>query len=272
MTSIHHATAQVNCARAGHVNRVFPAKIAKPESIENKRIFEQTKPDSRCGVDVASGTAEDLQFSTLLIKAQETERCRIAHELHDQIGQALSAVKINLGAIQKYPCELTPRLADSLEILDSILQRVRDLSFDLRPTLLDDIGLEAALRWFGDRQAQRAGFHIRFALDPPSVRLCSDAELACFRIAQEALTNIMRHARAKHVVISLRQEGTVTCLQIQDDGVGFDVHNRDTHLAPGATFGLLGMQERVRLIGGRLQIESVAGQGTSVCAFFSHGV
>src|SRR5262249_8826985 len=149
-----------------------------------------------------------------------------------------------------------------------LLQQVRALSLDLRPSMLDDLGLAPALRWYLNRQAERAGFVVRFVAEPSEMRYPSEIETTCFRIAQESVTNIVRHAQAQLVLVKLEQSATELCLLIRDDGVGFDVGAARTRARRGASLGLLGMQERALLIGGQITIESGLGRGTEVCARF----
>jgi signal transduction histidine kinase len=203
-------------------------------------------------------------LSQRLLEAQETERRSLARELHDQIGQALTAVKINLQATQRKTDPATStRLAESVTIVERALQTVRNMSLELRPSLLDDLGLVSALRWYVDRQAQRAGFGAHFS-GAVSTPLAPHLETICFRVAQEALTNVVRHARAKEVTVTVRQEGPEVELVIADDGCGFDVAAAYEVTPEGASLGLIGMQERATLGNGRLQINSIRGQGTTV--------
>jgi len=208
---------------------------------------------------------EVLQIlSRQLLEAQENERRHLARELHDEIGQALTAVKINLQAAQRTPEALVSYLEDSISIADRTLQQVRTLSLDLRPALLDDLGLVVALRWYVDRQAQRTGFTAQFVADALKTRPRPDIETACFRVAQEALTNVVRHARAQQVRVELHQRDTELHLLIRDDGKGFDVRTAQERAAQGASMGLLGMQERVWLVGGQIAIESTPAWGTEI--------
>jgi PAS domain S-box-containing protein len=214
---------------------------------------------------------ERLQtLSNRLLVAQEAERQSVARELHDEVGQVLTAVGANLRALELSPNRTTraERLGDSLKLIDEALSRVRDLSFDLRPSLLDDFGLVPALEWYIDRQAQRSGFKAEFLTQPPEMRVAPALETTCFRVAQIALTNVMRHARAKHARVELRFHKTELELTVWDDGVGFDVGAALERAAQGATLGLLSMQERVRLARGEIEIESTPGQGTIIQARF----
>ncbi|MFN7946288.1 MAG: PAS domain-containing protein [Blastocatellia bacterium] len=209
-------------------------------------------------------------LSQQLIAAQENERRYIARELHDQFGQALTALKINLQTCQRrsLPPELAEQIEDSIRLVDASLQQVRDLSLELRPSLLDDLGLVSALRWYLDRLAQRAGLAAEFiAADLPG-RLPTEIETTCFRIAQEALTNIIRHAGARCVRVELQHLNDQLRLMISDDGRGFDVAATLHRAASGGSLGLSGMQERARFTGGQFEIDSTAGRGTRVRATF----
>jgi PAS domain S-box-containing protein len=209
-------------------------------------------------------------FSQRLIETQEAERRRVARELHDEIGQALTAIKINLQAVQHSAgaSPLAPQLNESTGLVDHALQQVRDLSFNLRPSLLDDLGLMAALRWYLDREARRAGLIPEFAADLSEKRLPSELETACFRITQEALTNVVRHAQASRVWVELRQRGAELSLVIRDDGIGFDVSAVRRRRSSDMNLGLQGMQERALILGGRLEIQAAPGGGTEIHAWF----
>ncbi len=217
-------------------------------------------------------TSDRLQrLSRKLLEIQETERRRIARELHDEIGQALTATKINLQALQRYsdPVLISKRLGDAVGIVDRLLKQVRDMSLDLRPPLLDDLGLSPALKWYVEQQAQRAGLDIRLVVEEESVpRLDPAIETACFRVAQEALNNVLRHARATTATVELRVVADQLCLIVRDDGVGLDLSAVQQRAERGASLGWLGMQERVALTGGELQCDSSPGQGTQLSARF----
>ncbi|HQT91699.1 MAG TPA: histidine kinase, partial [Candidatus Kryptobacter bacterium] len=206
------------------------------------------------------------KLSHRLLEAQETERRNIARELHDEIGQILTATKIDLQVARRNPLpeHLALRLDENIKMLDTCLQRVRDLSLDLRPAVLDDLGLEAALSWQLERFRQRAGFDGRITTGNIPKRLKPELETACFRIAQEAMTNITKHASAKSVKIDVAVSGDELIMRIEDDGRGFDAARALTDAVRGKSFGLLGMQERVALLGGQLDINSAKGEGTVV--------
>ena len=210
--------------------------------------------------------AERLQvLSRRVVEVQEEERRHLARELHDEIGQALTAIGINLEVIGR-SCspEDRPRIEDCLGIVHQAIDQVHGLALDLRPSILDDLGLAATLRWLVDRQAQRAGFVGHFIDQSSGTPLHPDLATTCFRVVQEALTNVVRHARARQVWVELQQGDAEVRLIIRDDGVGFDPGIARQRSARGASLGLLGIQERIELLGGQLAIESEPGHGTTV--------
>lgn len=203
-----------------------------------------------------------------LIQIQEMERMHLARELHDEIGQALTSIKLNLQTMRRIgdPALLAEPIAESINIVDRTLQQVRTMALDLRPSLLDDLGLVPTLRWHLDRQAQRSSLAIRFSGDHPQGRLPGEIETTCFRVVQEALNNVIRHARATTVTVDLSLVAGRIELSIRDDGEGFNVSGiRNSSLAAGC-LGLLGMEERVHLVGGEMEIHSAASAGTEVVA------
>jgi two-component system sensor histidine kinase UhpB len=202
-----------------------------------------------------------------VLRAQETERRRIARELHDEIGQSLTAIKIQLLAMQHRPAN-EQDIKECIRITDEVLSQVHNLSLDLRPSQLDELGLTAALRWHLDRQMQAANLTPHFSVDSLPDRLQSDVEIACFRVAQEALTNVIRHAGARRVWVDLHRSEDRLILIIRDDGQGFDVSAARERALQGASMGLIGMQERVELVGGQLRLNSAPGQGTEIHAVF----
>ncbi len=211
---------------------------------------------------------EDLQCLSLeLMKAQETERKHVSQELHDELGQALTAMRINFDMLQK---ELPPdstetgreRLAEISMLVDETLAHVRELSHTLRPTMLDEIGLVPTLRWYTDRYAQRLGIEVEFEVTNLEDRLAAEIETTLYRIIQEALTNIARHAQAHRVYLHLVGQESGVSVLIEDDGLGFDVTARLVAGMPGSGMGLFGMRERVTLWDGIFTIQSSPGQGT----------
>ncbi|HEX4629373.1 MAG TPA: PAS domain S-box protein [Chthoniobacterales bacterium] len=209
-------------------------------------------------------------LSRRFFKVQEDEKRHLARELHDEMAQSLAAAKINLQSASRTEGHgaIAKNIQDSITIIDGLFQQVRLLSINLRSSLLDDLGLVPALRSHLDEQAQRAGFRGEFVANLALGRLAPEIETACFRVAQEAVTNIVRHAEAKNVCLELRLEAEKLHLIVRDDGRGFDVPHRIESAEQGKSLGLLGMRERVTLIGGELDIQSHLGRGTKLHAFF----
>lgn len=225
------------------------------------------------------------QLSANLMEAHEAERRHLARELHDELGQTLTAIKILLEshrhdtAYLKLAGRTTAAPADdsrtsldtAIEQVDTLLQQVRTLSLSLRPTILDDCGLPAALRWLLDQHTRTTGRPGTFLLKAYDYdgELEPAVETACFRIAQEALTNISRHSQARHVNVELHCEAGDLTLVVRDDGVGFDVSAVAERAHAGGSVGLLGQRERAALLGGRVDIQSQPGAGTEVRVTFS---
>lgn len=205
---------------------------------------------------------KETQRSKLLqavLKAQEEERGRISRDLHDQVGQALTGILLGLDAAMNHPAEAN--LAKIKELASITLADVRRIALDLRPSLLDALGLEAALKRYAREITERYALAIEVLVSIPK-RLNPDEETVLYRVAQEALTNIVRHAKAKQASIVLTSTAKYVQLVIEDNGVGF----RPDKLLAAERIGLTGMQERVELFSGNLSIESSPGKGTSVHA------
>jgi signal transduction histidine kinase len=211
---------------------------------------------------------EQLQaLSRRLIEAQEAERRALARELHDDFGQFLTAVRLHLQAARNAnPKDAERSVDDAIHLVDQGIDQVRSLALDLRPSILDDLGLMAALRWLVKRQAQRGGFRVDVAGDVGGERLPAEIETCAFRLVQEALTNVARHASAQKVAIEVETGPRELRLLVRDDGKGFDIAAARARSALGAGLGLVSMQERATLVGGRLEIESRPGAGTTVRA------
>jgi PAS domain S-box-containing protein len=251
------------------MDKVEP-RFFKPE---HARLAETLAARAASAIQNAQLFEQSQHYVRRLIEAQEEERQRIARELHDQIGQVLTAVRMNLHAVQDV-CntrEATSYIEDNISVIDEALRQVRDLSIDLRPPLLDDIGLVTALRWYVERQAKRGGIRAEVVIELPdqNERFSRELETACFRIAQEAMTNVVRHARAKRVLLLLQKNRRELVLLITDDGVGFDVTALRRRTPRASTLGLIGMQERAHAVGAELEITSAPSKGTQIRATFT---
>jgi PAS domain S-box-containing protein len=214
--------------------------------------------------------AEELQaISQRVVEIQETERRSLSAELHDRLGQDLAAINLNLHIIRDQLSEeartkVGMRLDDSIALVERTVEAARDVAGALRPLVLEDYGLAVTLQSYGEQIARRAGIRVIVAAKPPPPRLQPEVEMALFRVSQEALTNVQRHANATVVRVSLAVDANIVSLTIADDGCGFDAASAMDHRTRG--LGLLIMQERLRAVEGTLRIDSQPGAGTSVMA------
>jgi signal transduction histidine kinase len=198
-----------------------------------------------------------------IVLAQELERQRLARELHDETGQALTSILLGLKGLEERLEDAGSRKAAAQlrELVVSTLQDVRRLAVELRPSVLDDFGLVAALERLAESFGEQTGIRIDFETSLADERLSEDVETALYRIVQESLTNVVKHARARHVSILLaRRDGSIKAV-VEDDGRGFDPAEEASD-----GFGLVGMRERLALLGGRLEVESRSGGGTTIAA------
>lgn len=193
-----------------------------------------------------------------MLEDQESTARRFSHELHDELGQSLTAVKANLAALRGETAPDPARLEDCLRLVDESIGNVRQMSQLLRPTILDDFGLEAALRWLCEGFMHRTGIQTEFKSGISS-RLSDETETHLFRLAQEALTNVARHSGAHHVIVTLDAQGGEVCLSIRDDGRGLP----DAGGGPRG-MGMIGMRARARSVGGDLSVRSKAGEGVEI--------
>ena len=238
--------------------------ITKNKQVERERkdLFEQ----------VRTSRERLRRLSHRLVEVQETERRDLVRKLHDEVGQDLTALSLNLNIVQslvrsllpvKMGTKLTNRMNDSLDLVEKTIERIRDLMVELRPPVLDDYGLTAALHWYGKQFSERTGIVPVIELEELIPRLPLPLETGFFRIAQEALTNVSKYAKAKQFVLSLDEVNGEVQLSIADDGIGFDAQN---HQEPGAKpeWGLINMRERAQALGGDLFVETAPGKGTKI--------
>ena len=198
-----------------------------------------------------------------VLSAQEDERRRLARELHDETGQALTSILLGLRGLEeaKDPDALRAAVGEVRDLVRSTLQDVRQLAVELRPTALDDFGLVAAVERLTASFSEQTGIAVEFVPNLPEGRLAPEIETALYRVVQESLTNVVKHARAGHVSVVLTQTGGSVSVVVEDDGVGFEpARTRDGGL------GLVGMRERIGLLGGRVAVESRPGAGTTFVA------
>jgi signal transduction histidine kinase len=227
-------------------------------AVENARLYQEVLEKERLRGDLLEK----------VISAQEEERRRIARELHDDTCQALAALSISLADVEEaLPTSATKvrtHLGQLKSQITSTLRDVRAMALNLRPSMLDDLGLTMAIDWYAKEQVARRGIEVKLELDDPPVHLPPSMETELFRIAQEAMNNAVRHSGADLVTVRLAVEDSSVVLEVEDDGLGFDVDRALSSSGANRRLGVHGMMERAALSGGKLQMESSPGHGTRV--------
>lgn len=216
-------------------------------------------------VTLAASTQELHQLPQRLLEAQELERQRVGRELHDESAQSLTLLLVRLRLLERSEdaAQARQQVQELRQLVVQALDEIRRIALELRPKILDDLGLGEALAWRADELRSSGAVQVTFQMVGLRARLAAPLELAFYRVAQEALTNIARHAQAEHAHMRLERGGGTVTLTIEDDGVGFEV---PAALAHARGLGLSGMRERMALIGGTLAIVSRAGHGTRLQA------
>jgi signal transduction histidine kinase len=210
--------------------------------------------------EISHARVELKQLSARLLEAQEDERRLISRELHDEVGQALTGVLLEMANLtnlirNKEEAALAKKADEIKRLLEESIRVVRNMALLLRPSMLDDLGLVPALQWQAREASKRSGIWVKVAAEEVSEQLTEDHKTCIYRIVQEALHNIVQHADARNVRITVTQETDRLLLSIQDDGRGFNPPQE-------RGMGLIGMEERVSALGGRLVVESASGEGT----------
>jgi PAS domain S-box-containing protein len=244
-------------------DRIFPVRDVTGVVVRLAGIAEDITKSKEAEEEIRKANRQLRNLARLRIQEQEDERRKLSRELHDQIGQSLTAAKINVEALRPTTSPaLVGRLEETAAILDQLLGQVRQISLDLRPPMLDDLGLVPALRSFIDEQGRRASVAVRFSAEHIPEKLDPEIQITCFRIAQEAITNAVRHAKATQLDIALRcARGKHLRLLARDNGIGFDAQATQ---AQAVDLGLIGIKERAALVGGRAKIISSPREGTTI--------
>jgi PAS domain S-box-containing protein len=241
---------------------IVPLRNRDGELIGAMNCFQDISERKQAAKELEEVNHQLRFLSRRLFDLQEKERQHLARELHDEVGQALTAAKINLQSIAATGEGATSaRLEETSAILDRLLGQVRQISLDLRPSMLDDLGLIPALRSLLDQQGRRASVAVRFSAESIPEKLGGEIQITCFRIAQEAITNALRHADATQIDVDLRRENGKLRLLIRDNGRGFDAESAQTR---PVGLGLIGVRERAALVGGRARIISSPNKGTTI--------
>src|SRR5579872_620679 len=243
----------------------------KKEIMERKRAereLRESEEHYRVLFNQARLMQENLRYlSSQILSVQEEERKRISRELHDEVGQALTAVNVNLAVLKNAAhgsrTQLRRKIADAQNLLEQTMETVHDFSRELRPAMLDDLGLVPALRSFVKAFSDRTGVRVGFSASAEVEKMEIDQKTVLYRVAQESLTNIAKHAQASQGRVSMRKFKNGIRMEISDDGKSFRV---ERHISPKGKkqLGLLGIQERVRLANGEFNVESARGKGTRI--------
>jgi PAS domain S-box-containing protein len=246
--------AEANFFTTAHVRLAEALAAQVAVAIQNARLF----------TEVLQSQAQLQTLSHRLVEVQEAERRQIARELHDEVGQVLTGLKLTLDMAARLPTvQVADRLGEARAVLNDLMARVRNLSLDLRPTMLDDMGLLPALEWHFDRYTSQTGIQVLCRHNGIDRRFPAEVETTVYRIVQEALTNVARYADVRQVSVLLLADQEWMRVRIDDQGRGFDLdHVRTKHISSGLT----GMHERAVLLGGELTIESAPGVGTYLVA------
>jgi signal transduction histidine kinase len=218
---------------------------------------------------VLKESEEQLRFlSSQLLTAQETERRRLSRELHDEVGQALAVLKLRTDFIResldKDKAKAREECERSLHYIDQVIENVRRLSRDLSPAVLENVGLTAAIKWLVENITHNHQARVTLDLIQVDDLFSQDSKIMIFRVIQEALTNIVRHAKAKNISIAIKRSGNRVMFLIEDDGKGFNVVKAAGREAAKKGLGLKTMDERVRMLRGTLDLHSEEGKGTRI--------
>ncbi len=231
--------------------------------IVNEDVTERVRAET----GLRNALEELKALSRKLVAVQETERHELSRELHDRVGQNLTALGINLEIVKSRVAteddEVDSRLRDSRSLLEGTFAAMIDLLSELRPPMLDEMGLAAALEWYGNQFSARTGLEVSVIAGERKRRMGAQVEIALFRIAQEAMNNVAKHAHARRVEVTFTSSKGESMLSIADDGVGVDAEPDDGPRARGG-FGMVTMRERSRAIGGRLEVRRRPGGGAVV--------
>jgi signal transduction histidine kinase len=254
------------CVSAGTGNRELRARL---RAMLRLRLGEEALRSAQQELDLQvqkrtaaliSANAALRSLSQRLVEVQESERRALARELHDEIGQALTGLKLSLRMASRAAPACEQPLQEPMRIIEDLMGRVRRLSLDLRPQLLDDLGLVVALEWHFERYFRQTGLRVRFENPGFTARLPVHLETAIFRVVQEALTNTAKHGGATEVRVRLWQSNGSIGVEVKDNGRGFDPETAEV----ARTSGVSGMQERAELLGGKFSLEAARGKGARI--------
>ena len=261
---------ELNATLAKRNNELAAINFELKREIEERKRTEEALRQSTDHYRVLFTDARVMQenlrhLSNRVLYVQEEERKRISRELHDEVGQALTAVNVHLALACKSPEGTHQQIAEAQKLVEQTMAAVHLFARELRPAMLDDLGLAAALRSHIKGFSERTKLPVAFEADPIIEELGADEKIVLYRVVQEALTNVARHADATQVDVTIRATRVAVRLEISDNGKAFSLMPKeDLTDRTQKRLGLLGMQERVRLVNGTFQIDSREGKGTNI--------
>lgn len=261
LSPLHSVHQAVQAVRAGRTDvRVEKSLVGDAETDSIIGAFNEMLDA------LEASRARAREFATQVLIAQESERKRIARDLHDDTAQALASLVLEPKALsgQQWRAEVSRRVEQLRELTGQALENVRRMALELRPTILDELGLAPALQWYARQCGEQCSAEIVFRAESADERLPAAVELCLYRVVQEALTNVAKHAEAARAEVTLERKGDRVVATVRDDGKGFDP--AAVAASEHAGLGLKGMQERMSLVGGTLRIESRPGDGTTITA------
>ena len=250
-------------------DRGFPVRDETGEVVRFAGLADDITKSKLADEALSRASRQLRNLSRRRVQVQEDERRHLARELHHHIGQLLTVGTLNLQLARRTKDRrvINGKLDETIAIFEEILRQVRQISFDIRPPVLDDLGLAPAMRWMFDDATERAGLSSEFIVDPNLQRADVESETACYRVGLEAVFNVIRHARARKVWLELHNAGNALELIVRDDGIGFDVAAAEKRSGRDR-LGLVGMHDRATALGGRFECKSAPGKGTEVHALF----
>jgi signal transduction histidine kinase len=259
---VQQRTAELNEAKALLEKRVAARTAALAAS--NRDLMREVSDRKRAEHALRRSQAELRELAAISSSAREQEKRRIARELHDELAQTLATLRLEMDRFGEQQTTASglplPKLADMRSLVDEAVTSTRRIASDLRPAMLDDLGLAAAVQWLTEAFEQRHGIDCELIVEPVDFDLDEPYASTAYRIVQESLTNVARHAQATRAWVSLLRENGQVVLRVRDNGVGFEplVRRKPT------SFGLAGLRERAYLVDGKLRIESAPGRGTTI--------
>jgi len=268
--NLAHANEELVKARIATLSMMGDTvEVMNELEITNSKLLEEIGERKKSEVKLEQANEQLHALTSRIVTVREEERTALSREIHDELGSALTGVKMGLMHIKRsLPgnerseafANMHEILASMTNIIDGTIRMVRKIITDLRPEILDEVGLAEALQWYGGEFSKRTSISIRFTIFPKKFDVDKKQTTELFRIFQEILANIAKHSNASKVVVFLKKENELLTLRVKDDGIGI----KETDMANKNSFGILGIRERAKLMGGQMNIKGAPGKGTTI--------